>query len=84
MPAEEEHRDSVGVDNTGGLHEQVQGGQQECGGNTGGVGKLRNIYWWMISNPLESLKLRFRRNLNLKKSSPLSTVRASYKAAIQF
>ena len=44
LPAEEEHRDSVGVDNTGGLHEQVQGGQQECGGNTGGVGKLRNIY----------------------------------------
>ena len=44
LPAEEEYRDSVGVDNTGGLHEQVQGGQQECGGNTGGVGKLRNIY----------------------------------------
>ena len=41
MPAEEEHRDSAGVDNTRGLHEQVQGGQQKCGGNIGGTGKLK-------------------------------------------
>ena len=38
--AQEEYRDLAGVDDTGGLHEQVQGSQQERGGNIGGAGKL--------------------------------------------
>ena len=41
LSAEEEYRDSVGVDDTWGLHEQVQGGQQERRRNIGGVGELK-------------------------------------------
>ena len=41
MFAEEEHWDPVGMDHTGGLHEQVQGGQQERRRNIGGVGELK-------------------------------------------
>ena len=52
--AQEKHWDLAGVDDTGGLHEQVQGSQQERGGNIGGAGKLRIlnlVIKWVISNP---------------------------------